>query len=196
MMLRRDMLKLAPLALVVTAPALAQDQLAAAAEFIRDAGNRLAALSASPSKRAQLPAFVDQVADVDAMARFCLGHYWRMANPQQQQAYLTAFRHVLVNSVAQRLGDYQGGSAKVIINRPVQMADGINVATTVQRPNNAPVQVTWVVSMASGSPKIIDVVAEGMSMRLTQRSDYTSFLARNNDNLNALIQALRRQAAG
>ncbi len=177
-------------------PALAQDQLAAAAEFIRQAGNRLAALSASPNERAQLPAFVDEVADVDAVARFCLGRYWRTATPQQQQEYLAAFRHVLVNSVAARLGDYQGGTAKVIINRPVQTPEGINVATTVQRPNNPPVQVTWVVSMASGSPKIVDVVAEGMSMRLTQRSDYTSFLSRNNDNLNALIQALQRQAAG
>ena len=49
--------------------------------------------------------------------------------------------------------------------------------------------------MESGGPKIIDVIAEGMSMRLTQRSDYASFLTRNNGNVGALILALQRQAA-
>ncbi len=29
----------------------------------------------------------------------------------------------------------------------------------------------------SGSPKIVDVIAEGTSLRLTQRSDYASYLA-------------------
>jgi phospholipid transport system substrate-binding protein len=39
------------------------------------------------------------------------------------------------------------------------------------------------------------VIAEGTSMRLTQRDDYASFLARNNGDVEALIAALRRQAA-
>jgi phospholipid transport system substrate-binding protein len=42
--------------------------------------------------------------------------------------------------------------------------------------------------------KIIDVIAEGTSLRLTQRSDYSSFLARNSNNVQALIDAMRQQA--
>jgi phospholipid transport system substrate-binding protein len=193
---------LACVALTALAPRLAraqQDQLSTAAEFIRQSGNELAAVAAqaksSPAGRARLSQFVDRVADVNAVGRFCLGRYWRSATPAQQQQFMQAFHQVLVNSVANRLGDYEGGTARVIIARPVQSADGINVATTVERPGAAPVHVTWVVSMETGSPKIVDVIAEGMSMRLTQRSDYASFLARNNNNLDALIQALQRQAA-
>ena len=65
----------------------------------------------------------------------------------------------------------------------------------MNRPGNAPAKVDWLVSADSGSPKIIDVIAEGTSLRLTQRSDYSAYLARNNNNVQALIEALRQQAS-
>jgi phospholipid transport system substrate-binding protein len=48
---------------------------------------------------------------------------------------------------------------------------------------------------AEGPPMVIDVIAEGTSLRLTQRCDYASFLSRNGNNVQALIDALRQQAA-
>jgi phospholipid transport system substrate-binding protein len=66
----------------------------------------------------------------------------------------------------------------------------------VTRPNSAPNRVDWLVSSESGSPQIIDVIAEGTSLRLTQRNDYASYLSRNNNNIQALIDALKKQAAG
>jgi phospholipid transport system substrate-binding protein len=39
------------------------------------------------------------------------------------------------------------------------------------------------------------VVAEGTSLRLTQRSDYTSFLSQHNGDVGALIAALKRQTS-
>ena len=53
----------------------------------------------------------------------------------------------------------------------------------------------WLVSVDGGGPKIIDVIAEGTSLRLTQRSDYSSYLAHNNNSVQALIDALRQQAS-
>ena len=53
----------------------------------------------------------------------------------------------------------------------------------------------WVVSQATGRPKIIDVIAEGISLRVTQRSDYAAFISRNNNDVSALINAMRQQAA-
>jgi phospholipid transport system substrate-binding protein len=55
--------------------------------------------------------------------------------------------------------------------------------------------VDWLVSTESGSPKITDLIAEGTSLRLTQRSDYSAFLARNNNSVQALIDALKQQAS-
>ena len=51
------------------------------------------------------------------------------------------------------------------------------VSTTVVRPNNPPTAVDWIIANPSGAPKIIDVVAEGTSLRLTQRQDYGVLLA-------------------
>jgi hypothetical protein len=42
----------------------------------------------------------------------------------------------------------------------------------------------------SGSFKIVDMLAEGVSMRLTVRSDYDSFITSHDDNIEAL-DALR-----
>ena len=72
---------------------------------------------------------------------------------------------------------------------------GVSVDTVVTRPGSAPTAVAWIVSNASGSPRIIDIVAEGTSLRLTQRSDYGSYLSHNNNNVQALLEAMRRQVS-
>lgn len=41
----------------------------------------------------------------------------------------------------------------------------------------------------------MDVVAEGTSLRLTQRADYASFIVHNNDSIQALLEAMRRQVS-
>ena len=68
------------------------------------------------------------------------------------------------------------------------------MASVLNRPGNAPNKVDWVVE-AEGTPKVIDVIAEGTSLRLTQRSDYSAYLARNGNSVQALIDALKQQAA-
>jgi phospholipid transport system substrate-binding protein len=74
--------------------------------------------------------------------------------------------------------------------------DGENtkVDTVVTRPNNPPTNVQWIISNPGSNPKIVDVVAEGTSLRLTQRSDYASYLSHNNNNIDALIGAMQQQA--
>jgi phospholipid transport system substrate-binding protein len=64
----------------------------------------------------------------------------------------------------------------------------------VERSGSAPIQVTWVVSPDALHPRLVDVIAEGTSLRLTIRSDYNAFLIRHEDNIDALLQALREQA--
>ncbi len=68
-------------------------------------------------------------------------------------------------------------------------------APSCSGPNSAPTNVRWVVSTATGTPKIVDVVAEGTSLRLTQRSDYASYMSRNGNNVDALLAAMKRQVA-
>lgn len=144
-------------------------------------------------KSAKLRALIERAVDVPGVARFCLGRYWRMATAQQQQEYLSLFRKVLMTNITGRVGEYAG--VTFAMGRTQPRDGGIAVSTTVTRPGNAPNGVDWIVEPEGGKPKIVDVIAEGTSLRLTQRSDYASFLGRNNGNVATLIAAMRRQTS-
>jgi phospholipid transport system substrate-binding protein len=180
-------------------PAIAAEDpaLAQAVAFIRDAGNRLANLTTSATspqeRQARLVAFLNDVVDFDGVARFCLGRFWRNAAPQQQKEYLEAFRQVVTRSVTSRMGGYSNGTAKITIGQPTRQGDTINVPTVVEQAGSQPLRVVWVASMEKGSPRIVDLIAEGVSLRVTQRSDYAAFLERNNNDVGALVAAMRKQ---
>ena len=131
--------------------------------------------------------------DVDGIGRFCLGRFWRQATPDQQKRYLELFHQVLVTNITAKLGDYQG--VTFTMGRARMQDDEAVVSTTVVRPNNPPTAVDWIIADPTSAPKIIDVVAEGTSLRLTQRQDYASYLTHNNNNVDALISAMKNQIA-
>ena len=168
-----------------------------ASAFMQQTGDRLAAIvnggQSAADKRAAITQILNAAVDVDAIARFCLGRFWRTATPDQQQRYLAAFHEVLVTNISARLGQYQG--VKLTVQHGREQDNQALVTTVVQRPNNPPTSVDWVIDNPATAPRIVDVVAEGTSLRLTQRQDYASYLARNNNDVNALINAMRRQTA-
>jgi phospholipid transport system substrate-binding protein len=143
-------------------------------------------------KQAALEKIIDRVVDVPEVAKFCLGRFWRTATPQQQRDYIETFHRVLVQNITSKVGEYQGVSFTA--ERSQAREEDVVVITTVIRPGNAPNRVDWLISNASGGPRVIDVIAEGTSLRLTQRSDYAAYLARNNNSVQALIDAMREQA--
>jgi phospholipid transport system substrate-binding protein len=201
MMTTRRMLLAVPAALAAAAlpplaiPARAADPDAAAA-FVDQMLRDLLAIANGPepqaAKRAALARVIEQRVNVDAVARFSLGRFWRTATPQQQADYTQLFRSVLIRNVSERVGEYQGVTYS--LGRALRREGDIAVSSIVNRPGQAPNRVDWVVD-AEGPPLVIDVIAEGTSLRLTQRSDYAAFLARNNNNVQALINAMRQQVA-
>ena len=48
---------------------------------------------------------------------------------------------------------------------------------------------------STGSPKIIDLLAEGTSLRVTQASDFSAYLSRHQYNVHALIEGMRQVVA-
>jgi phospholipid transport system substrate-binding protein len=169
-----------------------------AAAFVKQTGDALVDIVNGPGslaeKQAKLQPVIEQAVDVPDVAQFCLGRFWRIATPAQQQQYEQLFHTVLLNNITGKLGDYRGVTFQMGEAEP--RADGVYVHTVVTRPNNPPANVIWVVENKDGRPKIVDVIAEGTSLRLTQRSDYASYLVRNNNSVDALISAMRRQVQG
>lgn len=164
-------------------------------DFVRGIGDRLVAVVNSSesvsAKRTKLTSIIDGAVDVDGVALFCLGRFWRNATPEQQQRYTTLFHQVLVNNISSKLGEYRG--VRFTMGRSQQRGETVVVSTVVERPNNTPTNVDWMISNLTGDPKIIDVIAEGTSLRLTQRSDYAAYLSKNNNNIDALINAMHQQ---
>jgi phospholipid transport system substrate-binding protein len=144
-------------------------------------------------KRAALGPVIDTNVDVPKIARFCLGRFWSTVSPAQQAEYTQIFHQVLLNNISGHLGDYKGVSYTLTSDHP-QGADEL-VGTIINRPNSPPANVEWVVDSSSGAPKIVDVVAEGTSLRLTTRSDYASYLERHGNDIGQLLAALHRQLA-
>ena len=188
---------LLPFAGRLATPASAQGADGRASSFVKSIGDQLVAVvnSEEPTseKRTKLTAIIDGAVDVDDVARFCLGRFWRSASPEQQQRYMKLFHQVLVNNITLKLGEYKG--VRFTMGRAHPHDDNTAVSTVVERPYHPPTNVDWIISNASREPKIIDVIAEGTSLRLTQRQDYASYLNRNNNNIDALINAMSQQVA-
>ena len=188
-------LALFPLAGVRAAPDPAR-----AASFIKEAGLELAATvgdaSTPEEKRRRLQPFIDRVVDVEGVARFCLGRFWRQATPERQRTYTALFHRVLMNNIIAHMGDYRQTKVAVVIGRPEVREGGGVCAHDPRAGRYPPAHVVWVVQDDGASLRIVDVIAEGTSLRLTVRSDYNAFLTRHDNNIAALIDALREQAAG
>ncbi len=170
---------------------------AGAQSFVKSFADELVGIVNGPGSTAQkqqaLLPVIDRNVDVATIARFCLGRFWNGASPTQQQQYVGLFHQVLLNNISGHLGDYQGVSYQ-LTGTHVQGSETL-VGTTISRPQQSAIDVQWVVSDSSGTPKVVDLVAEGSSMRLTQRQDYASYLSRHGFSIDALIAALKRQLA-
>ncbi|HVC59273.1 MAG TPA: ABC transporter substrate-binding protein [Acetobacteraceae bacterium] len=192
---RRFLLTVSAAWLAIGRGARAQSAAGHAAAFVKATGDQMAAVVNGPGsarqKRQMLIRIIDGTVDVDGVARFCLGRFWRQASPAQQKRYMAIFHQVLVTNITSKLGEYKGVTFTMGRTQP----DGENtkVNTVVNRPNNPPTNVQWVIGDPGSNPKIVDVVAEGTSLRLTQRSDYASYLSHNNYSIDALIKAMQQQ---
>ena len=165
--------------------------------FVVRLGDALIAIINGPGsyddKKARLRPLVEQSVDVEGIARFCLGRFWRTATPQQQAEYSRLFHEVLMNNIFGKIGEFQG--VTFTPTATTQREAETLVGTSIKRPNQQANNVQWVVTPVGGQLKIVDVVAEGTSLRLTQRSDYAAYLQRNNNNVDALVGAMRQQVS-
>ena len=169
---------------------------AQAVSFVKGTSDRLVAIlniASAQERRRRLQAVLDEAVDVDDIARFCLGRFWAIATPDQQRRYMGLFHELLAREIAGHLGEYQG--VRVTMGLARASADTQIVITKVNRPGKPVSQIDWVVSTATGNPKVVDLLSEGVSMRLSQSEQFTAYLARHQYNIDDLIEALRQNAA-
>ena len=123
------------------------------------------------------------------IARFALGRYWRRASFPQRRRYLKLFEDYIVNSYAARFGNYSG-EIFVIEDEKIDDRGWATVSTRIQRPGGEPVKVNWHLRERLGAVLIVDVVVEGISMSLTQRSDFAATIHTAGGDIDAFLDIL------
>ncbi len=164
-----------------------------AAQFIDQLGNQaiqtLRATNLTLDQReAQFRSLLSQGFDLRFIGRFVLGRYWRGATPDQQNDYIVLYGEYLVQTYAARLGGYSGETLTVIGARAANDKDFI-VSTHLARPSGPAIAADWRVRVIDGQYRIIDIMVEGISMAITQRSEFASVVKR--DGIDGLLTILR-----
>jgi phospholipid transport system substrate-binding protein len=143
-------------------------------------------------KLEQLKNLLDANTDLDLVARLVLGRHWRSASEQQRKDYLALFRQILTNTLADRLNDYNGQTFELAGSAALSERDTA-VQTRIIRVGGAPpLSVDWRVRETEGDFAIIDVVAEGVSLVVSQRNEVASIIERRG--LDGLIETMRERS--
>lgn len=183
-------------AVAVLLPARPASAAADPAALITDLGNQaLQVLGKNVGANERLVRFrqlFSEDFDVPGIARFVLGRYWRVATEPQQQEFVKVFTNYIALAYSNRLAEYSGETLKVTGSRTAQ--DGAVVSSEILRPNGAPpAKVEWLLTQHDGAYKISDVRVEGVSMAVTQRSEFASVIQRHGGQVQGLIAALRQK---
>ena len=134
--------------------------------------------------------------DVPAIGRFVIGRYWRAASEADQKAFLAVFEDAMVQRFLPLLAE--NSSERFLIGTVTPDSANESMAmidSRINRPQGEPYKVTWRVRESDGSFKILDIVAEGVSMAITLRSEYSTVLKNNGGQLAPLTDALREKVA-
>ncbi len=196
MMRRAFLIAACVLILGVLAPAPPAAAAADPAAVITDLGNQALEVlgrNVNPNDRvARFRQLFSEDFDVPGIARFVLGRYWHVATEQQQQEFVKLFADYIALAYSNRLAEYSGETLRVTGSRPAP--DGSLVSSEILRPNGAPpAKVDWLLNQREGAYKISDVIVEGVSMAVTQRSEFASVIQRNGGQVQGLITALRQK---
>jgi phospholipid transport system substrate-binding protein len=142
-------------------------------------------------KRAEFRKLLDQSFDLETIGRFALGTYWRSATPAQQKEYQALFRKMVVDVYTARFNDYKGQQFQTKGYRSIGQNDTLVNSLIIPADGGQPIAVDWRVRSKGGSYKIVDVLVSGVSMSVTQRSDFASVIQRGGGNVDVLINHLK-----
>ncbi len=176
----------------------------ARAQAAQDAGRFLAELTDRAVDRLTEPGLSDdererrfrgligESFDIPAIGRFVLGRYWRRASEEERAAFLATFEDLIVHRFLPLFAEYSGDKISVGVARPFKSNPNfISVSSELLREKGEPVHIDWRVRRRDDGYRIVDIVAEGISIAVTLRSEYASVLKQNGGDVGDLVRKLR-----
>ncbi|MEL6990468.1 MAG: ABC transporter substrate-binding protein [Pseudomonadota bacterium] len=129
-------------------------------------------------------------ADVPIIARSALGADSRRASQAQLRAFSGAFQGYVARKYGKRFREFIGGEIQV---QGVRRSKNYHeVEATVFLRGESPFEVLFLVYERGGKNLFFDMVIEGVSMRIVERTEIGSMLDANNGDIDSLINAVQR----
>jgi phospholipid transport system substrate-binding protein len=129
-------------------------------------------------------------ADVNIIARSTLGADANRASASQLRAYTEAFRGYVARKYGKRFNEFIGGRIEVQGVRQVKSWHEVKSMAYLR--GESPFEVNFLVSDRSGKDLFFDMIIEGISLRLSERTEIGAMLDRRNGDINALIEDIKR----
>ena len=163
-------------------------------EMTTNAINTLTDKSISQNeKESQFGKLFDKNFDIPSISRFVLGKYWKQASLDQKKNFIKAFRNYVVKTYSSRFNEYSGEKLK-LVNYENEKNPKIFLVHTILERQDAPViKVDWRIGKKKDRFVILDIIIEGISLAITQRSEFVSVIDQNEGNIDKLISILKER---
>jgi len=185
--------------LLASLPARAAVTAADAQKFIENLGDdaisSLTGSGLSESVREQrFQGLLESHFDLPGISKFVLARYWKVATDAQKADFQRLFERLLVQSYAKTFAEYAGQRFQVTDGKPND--DGtITVNSHIDQANGDVIHLDWRIEDQGGQLRIIDLEVEGVSLRITHRSDTASAIQSEGGEVSALVDALRQKTS-
>jgi len=148
-------------------------------------------------QEARMRALLLEGFDLKVLARLVLGKHWRKLDEDQRKEFAEVFEDAMVQQTLTIFGSYKGETFDI----KTVAADRTNpkliaVSVDLLRSNGALLaKVNYRIRKDGQDFKVVDIVAEGVSMALTLRQEYGAVIERSEGKVDGLIEELRKTAA-
>ena len=142
------------------------------------------------SKETQFGELFDKNFDVPSISRFVLGKYWKQASLDQKKNFIKAFRNYVVKTYSSRFNEYSGEQLKLVDYENESNPKIFLVHTVLERQDAPVIKVDWRIGKKKDRFVILDIVIEGISLAVTQRSEFVAVIEQNNGSIDKLISLL------
>jgi len=154
--------------------------------------------SEAGGRQQQLAKVIEAKTSIDLLSRLVLGKHWRSLESADRNEYQALFSQVVIGGLASRLdvllheidgpldqhfaitGSEVTGKKDVFVRSKVAVDDGQSLS------------VDWRLREVDGDPVIIDLIVEGVSLLVSQRSEFAAVIERGR--MDGLMESLRSRA--
>lgn len=128
-------------------------------------------------------------ADVPTISASVLGPPARTATAAEMRAFASAFQGYMARKYGRRFREFIGGQIAVTGARSTSRY--VEVESRVTIPGEAPFAISWRVWDRSGQNRFIDILIEGVSLVISERTEIGSMLEARRGDISRLASDLR-----